>query len=96
MTTLIYIPAGHMRVVSEHLQSDYTTSDLSPAKRPAEFMLISSESGREAYLDESRIRAILAPIIHDTCRMTPARTNFFPTAQATGTGAQLLTGSHPT
>ncbi len=34
MSTLIYIPAGHMRFVPAHKQSDGATSDLSPARLP--------------------------------------------------------------
>jgi hypothetical protein len=39
------------------------TYDLSPAKWPAEFVLISNEKGRKAILNHERIHAILASAI---------------------------------
>jgi len=40
MSTLLQIPAGHIRFVPAHKQSDDVTYDLSPAKLPMEFVLI--------------------------------------------------------
>ena len=51
MTTLIRIPTGHMRFVPAHKQSDDFATNLSPTKWPVEFVLISNEAGRDAYLD---------------------------------------------
>ncbi len=95
MPTLIRIPTGHMRFVPALRQADDTTSDISPAKWPVEFVLISNEMGREAYLYLSRIRKVLATALQDICRMTPAQTIFFMTARATTRQAQPLSGYPP-
>ena len=79
MSTLIHIPAGHMRFVPAHKQSDGATSDLSPAKWPVEFVLIANEKGRDAFLNHDRIQMIVSPAIQDACRLTPEETLFFPT-----------------
>jgi hypothetical protein len=63
MTTLISIPAGHMRFVPAHKQADELTAVLSPAKWPVEFVLIANPRGCEAFMDTDRIQAILAPTI---------------------------------
>ena len=46
LETLIQIPAGHMRFVPAHKQTDSDTTSLPPAKWLAELVLISSEEGR--------------------------------------------------
>ncbi len=46
MSTLIRIPAGHVRFVPAHKQSDETSPILSPASWPVELMLIANEKGR--------------------------------------------------
>ena len=84
MPTLIHIPVDLMRFVPTHTNSDGTTSALSPAKWPMEFILIVNEKEREAFLGHDRIQAILAPDIHDTNRLMPAGTLFFPTPPFTG------------
>jgi hypothetical protein len=71
MTTLIRISTGHMRFVPAHRQSDDNAAALSLAKWPVDFDLVSNEAGHNAYLDQSRIRTILAHAIQDTCRITP-------------------------
>ncbi len=52
--------------------------ELTPAKWPVEFVLISNDTGREAYLNNDRIHMILAPAIQATCRLTPEETTCFP------------------
>jgi hypothetical protein len=47
MSTLIRIPAGHMRFVPAHRQSTDMTPTLSPAKLLVEFVLISNATGYE-------------------------------------------------
>jgi hypothetical protein len=51
MTSVMNIPAGHMRFVSAHKQADEATVVLSPAKWPVEFVLIANPKGREAFMD---------------------------------------------
>ena len=63
MSTLIPIPAGHMRFVLAHKRSDGATSDLSPAKWPVEFVLIANERVCEAFRSHDRIQTILAPAV---------------------------------
>ena len=46
MSTLIRIPAGQMRFVPAHKQSDEPNPALSPAKWPVELVLIANEKGR--------------------------------------------------
>jgi hypothetical protein len=50
MSTLIRIPAGHMRCVPAHTQSDEATLVFSPAKWPVEFVLIANAKGRAAFI----------------------------------------------
>jgi ribonuclease HI len=78
MSTLIRIPAGHMRFVPSHRQSDEATQALSPAKWPVEFVLIANSKGREAFLSHDRISQILSPAIQATCALSPEHTEFFP------------------
>ena len=63
MSTLIRIPTGHMRFIPAHKQSDDVSMALTPAKWPVELVLIANDKGREAYLNNNRIRTILAPAI---------------------------------
>jgi len=84
MSTLIHIPAGHMRFVLPHKQSDGATSKLSPAEWPVKLDLIANEKGRDAFLNIDRIQKILAPATQDTCCLTPAETLFFLTPPSTG------------
>ena len=46
MSTLIRIPAGHMRFVTAHKQSDEANPVLSPAKWPVDLVLIANDKGR--------------------------------------------------
>jgi hypothetical protein len=78
MSTLIHIPAGHMRFVPAHMQSVGANFDLSPARWPVEVVLIANEKGREAFADHNRIQMILALAILATCRLTPKTTIIFP------------------
>jgi len=55
MSTLIRIPAGHMRFVPAHKQSDEANPVLSPAKWPVELVLIAIEKGRETFICHDRI-----------------------------------------
>jgi hypothetical protein len=79
MSNLIQIPAGHVRFVPPHKQSDEATHVLSPAKWPAEFVLISNSKGRETFLSHGRITRILCPAIQATCNLTQEQTRLFPT-----------------
>jgi hypothetical protein len=96
MSTLIRIPAGHMRFVPAHRQSDDITATLPPAKWPVELVLISNEIYHAKYLDHSRIHIILAPAIQGVCHMSPAQTKFFPRTNAARSGALSQQGRHPT
>jgi hypothetical protein len=78
MTTLINIPAGHMRFVPAHKQADEATDVLSPAKWSVEFVLIANPKGREAFMDINRIHTILAPAIQATSHLAPEATQAFP------------------
>ena len=78
MSTLIRIPSGHMRFVPANKQTDDESTELKPAKWPVELILIANDLGREAYLDENRIRNILSPAIVRTCRLKPEDINLFP------------------
>ena len=50
MSSLIRIPAGFMRFVFAHKQSDEADPVLSPAKWPVEFVLVTSDKGRETFV----------------------------------------------
>ena len=79
MSTLIRIPAGHMRFVPVHKQPDEATPVLSLAKWPVECVLIANAKGRENFLCHDRINQILSPTIQATCLLKPEQTIFFPT-----------------
>ncbi len=72
MTTLIRIPAGHMRFVPANKQPDEANPALSPAKWPVEFVLIANEKGRETFVCHDRIHQILNPTIQATCFLIAA------------------------
>jgi hypothetical protein len=95
MANLILIPAGHMRFVPAHRQTDDMTATLSPTKWPMEIVLISNAVGRERYLDQSWIHGILAPTIQAVCHMTTTQAKFFPLPDTTSTGAFPRPGRHP-
>ena len=78
MAILINIPAGHMRFVPAHKQTNEINAVLSPAKWPVEFVLIVNHKGRETCMDSDRIHNILAPAIQATCRLPSEATHFFP------------------
>ena len=79
MSTLIRIPNGHMRFVPANKQTDDASIELKPVKWPVELILIANDKGRETYLDNERIQAILAPTIQTVCQLRPEETIFFPT-----------------
>ena len=83
MSTLIRIPAGHMRFVPAHKQADEATPTLHPAKWPVEFFLIANPSGREAFLSHDRINQIMCPTIRATCALAQEHTQFFPSPPLT-------------
>ncbi len=60
MSILIRIPAGHMRFVPAHKQSDKANPVLSPTKWPVELVLIANEKGREICVCHYRIIRYLA------------------------------------
>ncbi len=91
MSTLIRIPAGHMRFVPAHKQSDETNPILSPAKWPVELVLIANEKGRETFICPDRIQQILSAAIQTTCFLTEAQTLFFPTTPSRGRYGGRLT-----
>ena len=70
LETLIQIPAGHMRFVPAHKQTDSDTTSLPPAKWPVELVLISKEEGRNQLVSMNRINQILAPPLRNVCHMT--------------------------
>ncbi len=78
MSTLIRIPAGHMRFVTFHKQSDEATHVLSPAKWPVEFVLIANSKGRETFLSHDRITRIMCPAMQATCNLTQEKIRFIP------------------
>jgi hypothetical protein len=84
MSTLIRIPAGHMRFVPAYKQADEVTPALSPAKWPVEFVLIANDKGRESFICHDRIQRILRPAIQATCHLPPGQTLFSPTPLFTG------------
>ncbi len=84
MSILIRIPAGHMRFVPAHKQSDEANPVLSPAKRLVEFVLIANEKGRETFVCHDQIQQILRPAIQTTCLLTAAQTLCFPTPPSGG------------
>jgi hypothetical protein len=79
MSTLLRIPAGHMRFVPSHKQSDEDTLVLSLAKRPVELVLIANFQGRDSFLCHDRITRILGSALQATCNLTREQTLFFPT-----------------
>ena len=91
MSTLIRIPAGHMRFVPAHKQSNESNSILSPAKWPVELVLISNENCRETFICHDRIQRILTPAIQATCLLIAAQTLYFPTPPPGGRFGGRLT-----
>ena len=79
MSTLIRIPAEHMRFVPAHKQSDETNPVLSPAKWPVKLVLIANGKGRETFVCHNRIQQIPSMTIQASCLLTAAQTFFFPT-----------------
>jgi hypothetical protein len=63
MSILIRVPAGHMRFVPVHKQSDEAAPSLSPAKWPVEFVLVANAKGRDTFLCHDRVNQILSPAI---------------------------------
>jgi hypothetical protein len=87
MTTLISMPAGHMRFVPAHKQADEATVVLSPARWPVEFVLIANPKGRAAFMNHDIIRAILTPAHQAIYHMAPKATyllspHFYPPSTA--------------
>jgi hypothetical protein len=85
MSTVIRIPAGHMRFVPAYKRSDEATPALSKAKWSVDFVLIANAKGREAFLCHDRIQSILALAIQATCQPPTEETHFFPTPPLTMT-----------
>ena len=77
MSTLLRIPAGHMRFKPAHKQADDASMELKPAKWSVELVLVANDMGREAYFSTGRIQPILAAAIQGTCRLNPEETVFF-------------------
>ena len=59
MSTLIQIPAGHIRFVPAHEQSDEANPVLSPAKWHLDLAIIANDKGRETFVSHDRIQRIL-------------------------------------
>jgi len=95
MSSLIRIPARHMRVVPANKQVDDASMELKPAKWPVELVLIANDMGRETYLSNNRIHTILAPAIQATCRLKPEETVFFPPRLYSGHTTSLQTVACP-
>ena len=91
MSTLIRIPAWHMRFVPAHKQSDEVTPVLSPAEWPVEYVLIANDKGWETFVSLYRIHQILSSSIQATCLLMPAQTLFFPTQSSRGRFGGSLT-----
>jgi len=89
MSTLIWIPAGHMWFVPVHKQSDEATLLLSPAKWPVEFVLIANAKGREIFICHGRIHQILSPAIQATCLLTPEQTQISRPHPPLGAGLEV-------
>jgi hypothetical protein len=82
LETLIQTPAGHMRFVRAHKQTDSDTTSLPLAKWPVELVLISSEERRNQFVNMYRINQILAPALRIACHMTTGQLRFFPNTRA--------------
>jgi hypothetical protein len=93
METLIQIPAGHMRFVPAHKQSDIGTDSFSRAKWPVELVLISNEEGRNQFVNTERIHQILGPALCNTCQTTTEQLRFFPNTRETRGQPTPLSGS---
>jgi len=63
ISTIIRIPAGHMRFVPAHKQSDEAAPSLFPAKWPVELVLVANAKGRDTFLCHDRVNQILSPAI---------------------------------
>ena len=79
MSILIRIPAGHMRVVPAHKQSDEANRALSPAKWSVEFVIIANDKGRKTFVCHDRIQQILSPAIQAPCLLTETQILLLPT-----------------
>ena len=77
METLIQIPAGHMRFVLAHKQTDGGTIPLPPTKWPIELVLISNEASRNHYVSINRVNHVLVPALRNVCHMTSEQLKFF-------------------
>ena len=94
MSTRIRIPAGHMRFVPAHKQSDEATPVLSLAKWSVEFVLITNAKGWETFICHDRIHQIPSPAIQATCLLTPGQTLFSRPHPPTGVGL-VVARPHP-
>jgi hypothetical protein len=84
LETLIQIPAGHIRFVPAHKQTDSDTTSLPPAKWSVELVLISNEEGRNHFVNMDRINQILAPALRSAYHMTTDQLIFFPNTRELG------------
>jgi hypothetical protein len=91
MSTLIQIPAGHMRFVPAHKQADEATPVLSHVKWPMELVLIANDKGQETFVSNDRIHQIPSPAIQATCLLTPAHPLIFSNPPFAGRFAGRLT-----
>ncbi len=78
MSTLIRIPTGHVRFVPANKQTDDASIELKPVKWPVDLILIANDKGRESYLDNDRVQAILAHAIQAVCKLRQEETICIP------------------
>ena len=78
MEILFQIPAGHMRLILAHKQTDIDTTSLQPVKWLVELVLISNKEGRNQFFNMDRINQILAPALRSAGHMTAYQLIFFP------------------
>jgi hypothetical protein len=89
MSTLIRIPARHMRFVPAHKQSDEARLVLYPDKWPVEFVLIANAKSRETFICHDRIHQILSPAIQAACLLAPDQTLFSRPHLPLGAGSEV-------
>ncbi len=76
--TLVQIPAGHMRFIPAHKQTDGDIASLAAAKWSVDLVLISNATCKEHFVNMDRIHQVLAPALCSACQMTSEHINFFP------------------
>ncbi len=71
------MPAGHMRFVPSHKQTDNVIDALPLAKWHVELVLISNEADRNAFLALECLHDILSHAVQKVCKLDPGQITLY-------------------